>query len=106
VDVRVARPPPGRRDRGRPADHYFSFWWIWISLGLLVAAIAEMGAVGAPYYRKVKRPSCCGFRRAAQERRGTRCAAELIASDGERDLRVVVLVIILWLMIWKPLWMV
>ena len=24
-------------------NHYFSFWWIWISLGLLVAAIGSFG---------------------------------------------------------------
>jgi len=33
---------------------WWSYWWIWISLGLLVATIAEMYAVARPYYQQLK----------------------------------------------------
>jgi hypothetical protein len=88
-------------------NHYFSFWWIWISLGLLVAAVAEMAAVGAPYYRKVKEAvllRASGVPRKSDEELDALLGSSLPMMNA--IFGFVVLVVILWLMIWKPLWMV
>jgi hypothetical protein len=88
-------------------NHYFSFWWIWISLGLLVAAVAEMGAVGGPYYRKVKEAvllRASGVPRKSDEELDALLSSSLPMVNA--IFGFVVLVVILWLMIWKPLWMV
>jgi len=88
-------------------NHYFSFWWIWISLGLLVAAVAEMAAVGAPFYRKVKEAvllRASGVPRKSDEELDALLSSSLPMMNA--IFGFVVLVVILWLMIWKPLWMV
>jgi hypothetical protein len=85
--------------------HSFSFWWIWIALGLLVAAIAEMTAVGAPYYRKVK--EAVQLRASGVPRKSDEELDSLLRSSLPMVNAVfgfVVLAVILWLMIWKPLW--
>jgi hypothetical protein len=87
------------------ALHSFSFWWIWIALGLLVAAIAEMTAVGAPYYRKVK--EAVQLRASGVPRKSDEELDSLLRSSLPMVNAVfgfVVLAVILWLMIWKPLW--
>lgn len=88
-------------------NHYFSFWWIWISLGLLVAAVAEMASVGAPYYRKVKEAvqlRASGVPRKSDEELDALLRSALPMANAVFGF--VVLGIILWLMIWKPLWLV
>lgn len=88
-------------------NHYFSFWWIWISLALLVAAVAEMAAVGAPYYRKVKEAvqlRASGVPRKSDEELDALLRSRLPIANALFGF--VVLAIILWLMIWKPLWLV
>jgi hypothetical protein len=87
--------------------HAFSYWWIWISLGLLVAAAAEMAAVGAPYYRKVK--EAVQLRASGVPRKSDEELDALLRSPlplANTVFGFVVLAVILWLMIWKPLWMV
>jgi len=89
------------------AIHSFSYWWIWIAIGLLVAAIAEMTAVGAPYYRRVKEAvqlRASGVPRKSDEELDALLRSPLPMVNAAFGF--VVLAVILWLMIWKPLWMV
>jgi hypothetical protein len=83
--------------------HLFSFWWIWISLFVLVAEIGLMTAIAKPYFKRITeatavRPS--GVPRVSDE--------ELEALLHSREPLVITLTgvgglaIILWLMIWKP----
>ena len=86
---------------------WWSYWWIWISLGLLVATIAEMYAVARPYYQQLKdaiqlRPS--GVPRKSDEELGDLLRAR--AALFNAVFGIAALVIITWLMIWKPLWQV
>jgi hypothetical protein len=84
---------------------WWGYWWIWISLGLLVLTIAEMGAVARPYYQQLKdaiqlRPS--GVPRTSDEELDLmlRSRAALVNAVWG----IAALVIITWLMIWKPTW--
>jgi hypothetical protein len=84
---------------------WWSYWWIWISLGLLVATIAEMSAVARPYYEKLKdaiqlRPS--GVPRTSDEELADLLRAR--AAMFNALFGIATLVIITWLMIWKPDW--
>jgi len=84
---------------------WWSYWWIWISLGLLVATIAEMYAVARPYYQQLKdaiqlRPS--GVPRKSDEELDDLLRAR--AALFNAVFGIAALVIITWLMIWKPLW--
>lgn len=84
---------------------WWGFWWIWISLALLVVTIAEMMAVARPYYQGLKdaiqlRPS--GVPRTSDEELDL-----LLRSRGalfNAVWGIAALVIITWLMIWKPTW--
>lgn len=86
---------------------WWRFWWIWISIGILVATIVEMGALARPYYQQLKdaiqlRPS--GVPRKSDEE------LDLLLRSRASTLTAVwgiaALVIITWLMIWKPDWQV
>jgi hypothetical protein len=84
---------------------WWSYWWIWISLGLLVATIAEMSAVARPYYEKLKdaiqlRPS--GVPRTRDEELADLLRAR--AAMFNALFGIAALVVITWLMIWKPDW--
>jgi hypothetical protein len=86
---------------------WWSYWWIWISLGLLVATIAEMYAVARPYYQQLKdaiqlRPS--GVPRKSDEELADLLRARTALFNAVFG--IAALVIITWLMIWKPLWQV
>lgn len=86
---------------------WWSYWWIWISLGLLIATIAEMYAVARPYYQQLKdaiqlRPS--GVPRTSDEELADLLRAR--AAMFNAVFGIAALVIITWLMIWKPLWQV
>lgn len=88
-------------------NHYFSFWWIWISLGLLIVVVAEMSMVGAPYYRKVKEAvqlRASGVPRKSDEELDALLRSSLPMANAVFGFAV--LAVILWLMIWKPLWLV
>ncbi len=85
------------------AGKFWGSWWIWISLVLLVATILEMGAVARSYYGKLKeaiqlRPS--GVPRVSDEELDQllRSRAALFNTVWG----VTALLIIAWLMIWKP----
>ena len=81
----------------------FSFWWIWTSLFVLLIEVALMTAIAKPYFKSITaataiRPS--GVPRVSDEeldsllRSGEPLAITLIGVAG--------LLIILWMMIFKP----
>ena len=87
------------------AGKWWSFWWIWISLGLLVVTIGEMIGVARPYYQSLKdaiqlRPS--GVPRKSDEELHEFLRSKLALFNAVWG--IAALVIIAWLMIWKPLW--
>jgi amino acid transporter len=87
------------------AGKWWSYWWIWISLGLLVITIVEMGVVARPHYQQLKdaiqlRPS--GVPRKSDEELDQLLRSRLAMLNAVWGLAV--LVIIAWLMIWKPTW--
>jgi hypothetical protein len=87
------------------AGHWWSYWWIWISLGLLVLTIGEMTGVARPYYQSLKdaiqlRPS--GVPRKSDEELDLLLRSRLALFNAVWG--VAALVVIAWLMIWKPLW--
>jgi hypothetical protein len=87
------------------AGHWWSFWWIWISLGLLVITIGEMTGVARPYYQSLKdaiqlRPS--GVPRKSDEELDQLLRSGLALFNAVWG--VAVLLVIAWLMIWKPPW--
>lgn len=87
------------------AGKFWSFWWIWISLGLLVATIGEMSSVARPYYERLKeaiqlRPS--GVPRVSDEELDQLLRSRLALFNAVWGLTA--LAVIAWLMIWKPGW--
>ena len=77
--------------------------WFWISVGLLVVAIAEMSAVGRPYYERVKeaievRPS--GVPRRSDEELDENLRSPIGLWNA--FFGIAVLAAIAWLMIIKP----
>jgi hypothetical protein len=85
------------------AGKFWSFWWIWISIVLLVVTILEMGAVARPYYERVKeaiqlRPS--GVPRVSDEELDLLLRSRLALFNAVWGMAA--LVLITWLMIWKP----
>ncbi|HSJ50519.1 MAG TPA: hypothetical protein VLA90_04430 [Actinomycetota bacterium] len=87
------------------AGSWWGFWWIWISIGLLVATIVEMSAVARPYYEGLKeaiqlRPS--GVPRRSDEELDLMLRSPLAMFNAAWGLAA--LVIITWLMVWKPEW--
>ncbi|MEX2203627.1 MAG: hypothetical protein WD965_06020 [Actinomycetota bacterium] len=86
---------------------WWSYWWIWISLGLLVATIAEMYAVARPYYQQLK--DAIQLRPSGVPRKSDEELADLLRARAalfNAVFGIAALVIITWLMIWKPLWQV
>jgi Predicted integral membrane protein (DUF2269) len=84
---------------------WWGYWWIWISLVLLVVTILEMGAVARPYYERLKdaiqlRPS--GVPRKSDEELDQLLRSRLALFNSVWGL--LALVVITWLMIWKPTW--
>jgi hypothetical protein len=87
------------------AGKWWSYWWIWISLSLLVLTIAEMTAVARPYYQQLKdaiqlRPS--GVPRKSDEELGQMLRSRLALFNAVWGLAA--LLVITFLMIWKPDW--
>jgi hypothetical protein len=77
--------------------------WFWISVGLLVVAIAEMSAVGRPYYERVK--EAIEVRPSGVPRRSDEELDEILRSPialWNAAFGVAVLAAIAWLMIFKP----
>jgi hypothetical protein len=87
------------------AGKWWGYWWIWLSLALLVLTIAEMSALARPYYEQLKdaiqlRPS--GVPRKSDEELDQLLRSRLALFNAVWG--VVALVIITFLMIWKPDW--
>jgi hypothetical protein len=87
------------------AGKWWGYWWIWLSLALLVLTIAEMSAVARPYYEQLKdaiqlRPS--GVPRKSDEELDQLLRSRLALFNAIWGL--VALVVITFLMIWKPDW--
>jgi hypothetical protein len=77
--------------------------WFWISVGLLVVAIAEMSAVGRPYYERVK--EAIEVRPSGVPRRSDEELDEILRSPiglWNTVFGIAVLAAIGWLMIFKP----
>ena len=82
---------------------WWEYGWIWVSLGVLVFMIAEMGAVARPYYRRLKeavelRPS--GVPRRSDEELDAMLRSRLPLLNTV--LGYASLLLITWLMVWKP----
>lgn len=89
------------------AGDWWRFWWIWISLGLLVLAIAEMSVVARPYYERLK--DAVQMRPSGVPRRSDEELAELLRSRKAMWNTVfgfATLAVVTWLMVWKPTWQV
>jgi hypothetical protein len=87
------------------SGRWWSYWWIWISLALLVLTLAEMMAVARPYYAGLKdaiqlRPS--GVPRKSDEELDLLLRARSALFNAVWGLGA--LLIIAWLMVWKPDW--
>jgi hypothetical protein len=87
------------------AGKWWGYWWIWLSLALLVLTIAEMSALARPYYEQLKdaiqfRPS--GVPRKSDEELDQLLRSRLALFNAVWGM--VALVIITFLMIWKPDW--
>jgi hypothetical protein len=77
--------------------------WFWISVGLLVVAIAEMSAVARPYYERVK--EAIEVRPSGVPRRSDEELDEILRSPiglWNTAFGIAVLAAIAWLMIFKP----
>ena len=77
--------------------------WFWISVGLLVVAIAEMSAVARPYYERVK--EAIEVRPSGVPRRSDEELDVILRSPiglWNTVFGVGVLAVIAWLMIFKP----
>ena len=83
----------------------WSFWWIWISIALLVLTALEMGAVAAPYYRDLK--DAIQLRPSGVPRKSDEELDELLRSRApmfNAAFGIVMLATITWLMVYKPGW--
>lgn len=86
---------------------WWRFWWIWISLGLLVATLAVMYVVARPYYQQLK--DAIQLRPSGVPRRSDEDLDQIMRSSASTltiAWGTAALVIIAWLMIWKPTWQV
>lgn len=85
------------------AGHWWGHWWIWVSLGILVALIAEMSAVSRPYYEKVIEAT--QMRESGVPRVSDEELDELLRSPLpmiNAAIGFAGLLAIMWLMIFKP----
>jgi len=83
--------------------NWWEYGWIWVSLGVLVFMIVEMGVVARPYYQRLKeavelRPS--GVPRRSDEELDAMLRSRLPLLNTV--LGYASLLFITWLMIWKP----
>ena len=82
------------------------FWndgWFWIAIGLLVLVVGEMSAVARPYYERVK--EAVEVRPSGVPRRSDEELEEILTSPvalWNAVFGAAVLLVITWLMIFKP----
>jgi hypothetical protein len=84
---------------------WWRFWWIWISLGLLIATLVVMYAVARPYYQQLK--DAIQLRPSGVPRRSDEELDQILRSSASTVTiawGTAALVVIAWLMIWKPTW--
>ena len=77
--------------------------WFWISIVILVLVVAEMSAVARPYYQRVK--EAVEVRPSGVPRRSDEELDEILRSRAalaNMIIGIVALVLIAWLMIFKP----
>jgi len=83
--------------------HLFGQWWLWISVGILVATIGLMTGLAKPYFSRVR--AACEVRPSGVPRVSDEELAQLLRS-GEAHvitaIGVVGLLAILYLMLFKP----
>jgi len=83
----------------------WGFWWIWISIALLVATAVEMGVVAAPYYRDLK--DAIQLRPSGVPRKSDEELDEVLRSRAPKfnaAFGFLALLTITWLMVYKPGW--
>jgi hypothetical protein len=83
----------------------WGFWWIWISIALLVVTIGEMTGVARPYYQSLK--DAIQLRPSGVPRKSDEELDQLLRSGAalfNAVWGIVALVVIAWLMVYKPLW--
>lgn len=84
---------------------WWRFWWIWISLGLLIATLVVMYVVARPYYQQLK--DAIQLRPSGVPRRSDEELDQILRSSASTltiGWGTAALVVITWLMIWKPTW--
>jgi cytochrome bd-type quinol oxidase subunit 2 len=85
------------------AGHYWSSWWIWAAIVILVGMVGEMSAVAGPYYRGVK--EAVEVRPSGVPRRSDEELDEILRSPlalFNTVLGFVALVVLAYLMVFKP----
>jgi hypothetical protein len=91
--------------------HWWGFGWIWTALGVLIAAMFAMYGLASLYYNRVR--VAAGVQTYDQRRKGIQPGSPVPADEIDRLLRspqpfvvmatgVVALLVILWLMVYKP----
>jgi hypothetical protein len=91
--------------------HWWGYGWIWTALGVLVATMVAMYLLASPYYNRVR--VAVGVQTYDQKRKGIQPGPPAAADEIDRLLRsaqafavmgmgIVALLVILWLMVYKP----
>lgn len=91
--------------------HWWGYGWIWTALGVLVATMVGMYLLASPYYNRVR--VAVGVQTYDQKRKGIQPGPPAAADETDRLLRspqpfavmgigTVALLVILWLMVYKP----
>ena len=82
---------------------YRGYWWPWVALGILVFLLVEMSVVARPYYQKVA--DATQLRESGVPRKSDEELDQLLRSPIAMANTVVGfagLLVILWLMVFKP----
>jgi len=91
--------------------HWWGQGWIWAALGVLIVMMGAMYGLASPYYNRLRQ--AVGLQSYTQRRRGGGAAAPALTVELEplqhssRPLSIVILgigglLVILWLMVYKP----
>jgi hypothetical protein len=85
------------------AGQWWGHWWIWLALLILVLLVGEMSAVASPYYRRLK--EAVEVRPSGVPRRSDEELEEMLRSPVATLTTVlgfVALIVLTWLMVFKP----